>query len=63
MFTPKRLTLLSPDGTFEQWHCHVTRDKVTFSNGATRFDFLGRVCTFNEEVVNVYAGDHLILRC
>ncbi len=39
VFTPKTLTMISPDGTFEQWHCHVTRDRVTFSNGTTRYDF------------------------
>jgi hypothetical protein len=29
----------SAEGQFEQWHCHTTHDKVTFSNGLERFDF------------------------
>ena len=36
---PRSLNMVSADGQFEQWHCHTTYDKVTFSNGRERFDF------------------------
>jgi RES domain len=39
VFDPRSLTMVSADGQFESWHCHTTRDKVTFSNGRERFDF------------------------
>lgn len=39
VFDPRSLSMLSADGQFEQWHCHTTHDKVTFSNGRKRFDF------------------------
>ena len=39
VFDPRSLTLLTPEGRYEQWHCHTTRDRVTLSNGRMRFDF------------------------
>lgn len=36
---PRSLRMHSAEGQFEQWHCHTTHDKVTFSNGLERFDF------------------------
>lgn len=39
VFDPGCLTMVTSDHHFEQWHCHTTRDKVTFSNGRVRFDF------------------------
>jgi len=39
VFDPRSLTLLTPEGRYEQWHCHTTRDRVTLSNGRIRFDF------------------------
>lgn len=39
VFDPRGLTMVTTDGRYEQWHCHTTRDKVTFSNGQVRFDF------------------------
>lgn len=39
VFDPRSLSMVSADGQFEQWHCHTTYDKVTFSNGRERFDF------------------------
>lgn len=39
VFDPRSLTMVTTDSRYEQWHCHTTRDKVTFSNGQDRFDF------------------------
>lgn len=39
VFNPQSLAMVSTDGRYEQWHCHTTHDKVTFSNGRVRFDF------------------------
>jgi hypothetical protein len=39
VFDPRSLSMVTPDGQFEQWHCHTTYDRVTFSNGRLRFDF------------------------
>ena len=39
VFDPRSLSMVSSDDQFEQWHCHTTYDKVTFSNGRERFDF------------------------
>lgn len=39
VFDPQSMTMVTRDGRYEQWHCHTTKDKVTFSNGITRFDF------------------------
>lgn len=36
---PRSLSMVCADVQFEQWHCHTTYDKVTFSNGPERFDF------------------------
>jgi hypothetical protein len=40
VFDPGSLRMQSAEGQFEQWHCHTTCDKVTFSNGRERFDFI-----------------------
>lgn len=39
VFDPRCLSMATPDGRYEQWHCHTTCDRVTFSNGRVRFDF------------------------
>ena len=39
VFDPCSLTMVTPDGRYEQWHCHTTADRVTLSNGLVRFDF------------------------
>lgn len=39
VFDPRSLAMLSPEGRYEQWHCHATHDRVTLSNGRVRFDF------------------------
>jgi hypothetical protein len=39
VFDPRNLTMLTPEGRYEQWHCHTTADRVTLSNGRARFDF------------------------
>jgi hypothetical protein len=39
VFDPRSLTMVTPDGRYEQWHCNTTADKVTLSNGRVRFDF------------------------
>jgi hypothetical protein len=39
VFDPRSLTMVTPDGRYEQWHCHTTADRVTLSNGLVRFDF------------------------
>jgi hypothetical protein len=39
VFDPPSLTMVTPEGRYEQWHCHTTADKVTLSNGRVRFDF------------------------
>jgi hypothetical protein len=39
VFDPRSLTMVTPDGRYEQWHCQTTADKVTLSNGRVRFDF------------------------
>jgi hypothetical protein len=39
VFDPSSLTMVTPDGRYEQWHCHTTADRVTLSNGRARFDF------------------------
>lgn len=39
VFDPRSLTMVTPDGRYEQWHCHTTADRVTLSNGRVRFDF------------------------
>lgn len=39
VFDPRSLSMVTPDGRYEQWHCHTTCDRVTFSNGRVRFDF------------------------
>jgi hypothetical protein len=39
VFNPQSLRMVTPDGRFEQWHCHVRSDQVTMSNGRVRFDF------------------------
>lgn len=39
VFDPQSLSMTTADGRYEQWHCSVTHDKVTFSNGRVRFDF------------------------
>jgi hypothetical protein len=39
VFDPVVLSMQSSALQFEQWHCHTTCDKVTFSNGRERFDF------------------------
>lgn len=38
-FDPRSLTMVTPEGCYETWHCHTTADKVTLSNGRVRFDF------------------------
>lgn len=39
VFDPRALTMVTPERQWEQWHCYVTRDKVTMSNGRERLDF------------------------
>lgn len=39
VFDPRSLTLVTPEGRYEQWHCHTTHDRVTLSNGRVRVDF------------------------
>jgi hypothetical protein len=39
VFDPRSLTMVTPDGRYEQWHCHTTAHRVTLSNGRVRFDF------------------------
>jgi hypothetical protein len=39
VFDPRSLTMVTPDGRYEQWHCHTTAERVTLSNGRARFDF------------------------
>ena len=39
VFDPRSLAMVTPEGRYEQWHCHTTRDRVTLSNGRVRFDF------------------------
>jgi len=39
VFDPRSLTMVTPEGQYEQWHCHTTADRVTLSNGRVRFDF------------------------
>jgi hypothetical protein len=39
VFDPHSLTMVTPEGRYEQWHCHTTADRVTLSNGRVRFDF------------------------
>lgn len=39
VFDPRSLTMVTPEGRYEQWHCHTTADRVTLSNGRARFDF------------------------
>lgn len=39
VFDPRSLTMVTPEGCYETWHCHTTADKVTLSNGRVRFDF------------------------
>lgn len=41
VFDPKILSMKTQDGRYEQWHCHTSKDRVTMSNGSTRFDFEG----------------------
>jgi hypothetical protein len=40
VFDPHSLSMITPQGRYEQWHCQVVSDKVTFSNGRVRYDFL-----------------------
>ena len=39
VFNPHSLTMRTPEGRYERWHCHTTRNRVTLSNGRERFDF------------------------
>lgn len=39
VFDPRILTMATPEFSYEQWHCYVTHDRVTMSNGRERFDF------------------------
>lgn len=39
VFNPQSLSMLTPDGRYEQWHCHVRSDHVSLSNGSVRYDF------------------------
>ena len=39
VFDPRSLSMVSPEGRYEQWHCHAKHDRVTLSNGRVRFDF------------------------
>ncbi len=39
VFDLRSLSMVTPDGRFEPWHCHATCDRVAFSNGRLRFDF------------------------
>lgn len=39
VFDPSALSMVTPDMQYEQWHCHTSKDRVTFSNGRQRFDF------------------------
>ena len=40
VFDPRSLNMEATAGEFENWHCNTTCDRVTFSNGHERFDFL-----------------------
>lgn len=39
VFDPRILSMLTPEGRYEQWHCHATHDRVSMSNGRERYDF------------------------
>jgi len=39
VFDPKALRMITPDMQYEQWYCHVSKDRVTFSNARKRYDF------------------------
>ena len=39
VFDPRSLTMVSPEGRYEQWHCLATHERVTMHNGRVRFDF------------------------
>ena len=39
VFDPRALRMVTPDMQYEQWHCHTSKDRVSFSNGRQRFDF------------------------
>jgi len=39
VFDPRALRMVTPDMQYEQWHCHTSKDHVSFSNGRQRFDF------------------------
>lgn len=39
VFDPRVMRMVTPDMQYEQWHCHTSKDRVSFSNGRQRFDF------------------------
>jgi len=39
VFDPKVLEMKTLDARYEQWHCLASKDHVSMSNGAMRFDF------------------------
>lgn len=36
---PQSLAMVADRRQFQQWHCHVTQENVSFSNGSLRYDF------------------------
>jgi hypothetical protein len=43
VFKPSALSMLTRDEHYEQWHCLVTQDKVTMTNGVERFDLSSEI--------------------
>lgn len=39
VFDPRALTMVTPEHQYKQWHCHATKDRVTFMSLHTRYDF------------------------
>lgn len=39
VFDPRILSMVTPTGQYEQWHCYTTHDRVSMSNGRDRYDF------------------------
>lgn len=39
VFQPQSLSMVTPEGRYEQWHCYATIERVTFSDGRVRYDF------------------------
>jgi hypothetical protein len=39
VLSPQCLSMAQPEGSYEQWHCYTTHNRVTLSNGRVRYDF------------------------